>query len=456
MLSELRYVIRSYRRLRKAPADGLEATAWKALCEKVSFRLDNPPVFNALHGFKMIYRTLRMMRSKLPYFTLLEGDTTIAMFGCNENQPLLEEEYIRRQAEKKPGIYIIKTRLASAFGTHKKAMIWFCWYAFPIALRCAFISKNRGNHALHITLIAEQAALLHLLKSQNIRELFDFSPFLIDSNWSFLLNRNEKVTHTKIPSPGPLYTHNSTVFADRLILSSGYHLEELAHLKGLKCAAFDYWVPEAAFTYLDRYHPNFPQPKKKTIGYYSHGTWLRRKLGQSEDGLKIDDAESQLLSDLSVFLRDNEGYELIIFLHPKERKPAYKDDTHTFYQGSFAGMNYSYSEEGQRSTQSFDKVDMGLIALSTILFERLFCGYKTLIGSYAITNFPMEDSALNQIAFKNADRLSALIQSTDDMSGDAFFAQPGLEKYRYDYYPYFGNTRPEELRFANPKVVIAP
>ena len=445
MLSELLFVSRSYRRLRTHPKSDLEAMAWKALNEKVSFRLDNVAKFPRFHGFKMMYRTFRSMMIALPYFKETGTAHPSLVLECNQPDPQIEVHYIEEHTGQKPGFSVVKTRLAGAFKTHPLSIFLFCWITLPIAIRSVFNPEQRGNKTLHITLIAEQAALLHILKKYKITQLYDFSPFLIDSNWSFLLTRNLQLTYTKIPSPGPLFTHNAELLADRLVLSSGYHLEEINKLPDIKVKTFEYGLPESAFSYIHKYHPIFPEPKKKTLGFYSHGTWLRRKLGQAEDGLHIDQAEMSLLADLSRFLKENPDYELILFIHPKERKAAYLIDTQTFYDQFFAGLTYRFSEDQGGSALQFDQVDIGVIALSTILFERLFCGYKTIIGKYNIANFPSVNSPLEQITFDSYSQLTTLIHKFSDMTEDEFFAQKGIAKYRHDYYPYFSKKQPVEL-----------
>lgn len=445
MLSELLSVYRSYKRLRAQAKSEPEALAWKALTEKVSFRLDNVAAFSRLHGFKMIYRTLRSMRSAAPYFKETGSSNPHLVLECNQPNPKIEVEYITHHTGEKPGFSVVKSELSSAFKNHPLAMLAFFWIALPLAIRSFFNPAQRGNKTLHITLIAEQAALLYILKKNKITHLYDFSPFLIDSNWSYLLTKNLQLKYTKIPSPGPLFTHNSELLADCLVLSSGYHLEEINHLPSIKVKTFEYGLPESAFSYIHKYHPHFPATKKKTLGFYSHGTWLRRKLGQAEDGLHIDQAEMTLLADLSRFLKENPSYELILFIHPKERKADHLKDTQAFYHQFFEGLTYRFSEDEGGSVLQFDQVDIGVIALSTILFERLFCGYKTIIGKYNIANFPSANSALEQITFDSYSQLSTLIHKVSDMPENEFFMQRGMAKYRHDYYPYFSKKQPVEL-----------
>jgi hypothetical protein len=452
MLRELLHVIRSYRNLSKKSATAHEKWAWNSLNNKVSFRLDNIAKFSPLHGLKMVYRTLRAMLSPLPFIHCSDRSNARMVLECTTENPTVQIEYIAKHTGTKPGYNVVKTRLCGAFQKHPIAILVFGLYAIPIALRCIFSAEKRGIKALHITLIAEQAAMLHTVKKYGITHLYDFSPFLIDSNWSYILLKARGVNYTKIPSPGPLYTHNADLLADCLILSSGYHLEEIHHLTGIQATRYEYGLPESGYTYISNYVPVFPETRKKTLGFYSHGTWLRRKLGQAEDGLYVDQAEFQLLSDLSKFLRENPDFQLTVFLHPKERKAAYMADTQNFYNQFLEGLNYRFSEDAGGAVHQFHLVDIGVIALSTILFERLFCGYKTIIGSYGITNFPLPQSALEQITFDNFNQLKHLIFKMSEQSEQEFFDQAGMKKYRFDYYPYFSQKQPEELAELSKKV----
>jgi hypothetical protein len=93
-----------------------------------------------------------------------------------------------------------------------------------------------------------------------------------------------------------------------------------------------------------------------------------------------------------------------------------------------------FTEQGGTS-QHFAKAEIAIAAFSTILYERLYSGYKTLIGNMFIVEFPMNQSALNAICFKTQDELEAMLNRFGNMDAETFFAETGLMKYRMESYP---------------------
>jgi hypothetical protein len=92
-----------------------------------------------------------------------------------------------------------------------------------------------------------------------------------------------------------------------------------------------------------------------------------------------------------------------------------------------------------RTSGSFEQVDIAMAAFSTILYERMFCGFKTLIGNYGFESFPMKSSSLRNICFHDSQQMDKLVVDASGMSKDKFFDTHGLIGYRYFEYPYFSD-----------------
>jgi hypothetical protein len=82
-----------------------------------------------------------------------------------------------------------------------------------------------------------------------------------------------------------------------------------------------------------------------------------------------------------------------------------------------------------KSSESFFKVNIGLMAYSTLLFERLSLGFKTFIGTNFPTSFPLEGSPLNNLCLSSFEKLESALLLANEETEKEFFAQKGLENY---------------------------
>lgn len=433
-------VIQSYRSLQSS-GDELQHLAWKCLTENITYRLDQSAQRDRLIGFKVLLQTVRKVRSGIKPYKYREGNPNAAILEGLFIYEDIKYEYVARQAEK-AGLFISKTDLPAIF--RGRLPFNFIRFAMGIAISCLFYSKNRANRAMHIAMVAELAALKKAIEELQIRRIYEFAPYLIDSNWSFLEIRDD-VEHYKFPSPGPLRTHHHTLLAETLVICSAYHEEELPSLPNVKAENVELWLPESSFIYIDRYLSMTQEPKTGTLGYYSHASWLRKEEGHTDNGLNIGEAEDQVLQDLGSLLEKHPEWKIVIFPHPRERKEEILPRTHAFYQTYFQSEQFELSAPGTSTAFTFEQIDVAVSAFSAILYERLFCGYKTLIGNKGIPNFPDKGSALNAICFSDLAQLEEQILRSFSQSREAFFTSNGIHRYRYDAFPYFKKaaTSPE-------------
>jgi hypothetical protein len=81
------------------------------------------------------------------------------------------------------------------------------------------------------------------------------------------------------------------------------------------------------------------------------------------------------------------------------------------------------------TAHTFHHADVAVVAFSTIMFERLGCGYKTIIGNYSIPSFPMDGSPLENIVFRDSDAFRRLLKHALSVSRTEFFSKAGLSDY---------------------------
>ncbi|MFM7722274.1 MAG: hypothetical protein ACKO7C_04640, partial [Bacteroidota bacterium] len=297
-------------------------------------------------------------------------------------------------------------------------------FALRLSLQC-LVDSRRLNLALLIREVVEWTAVFDFISTNNIKEFFDFTPFEKDSNALACLLKQHKIKVTKIPSPGPFAGHHTFMIADEVVVSSAYQLEEIPHIKQWYVSRLLHWPAEQYSRYAHCYM-NPPFPPKNTIGFYSHGEWVRRKAGHANFGFGIEENELFLLDSLKVFLKKYPHFHLLVFPHPKERlDPEFE----SFYASKFEGSAIQIAPLEMKSSENFFKVNIGVMAYSTLLFERLALGYKTFIGTNFQTSFPLEGSPLKNLCLSNYDQFEHAFLIANEERDQDFFIRCQLEKY---------------------------
>jgi hypothetical protein len=410
--------------------------AKKCLLENISFQLPATAAKDPLIGLREWYRNSKKIFSTHKATSKFEYDGNTAVLGGFMKQEKAIRSYIEFESGEKLTWYFGKAEWPEMPETARFSY-WIKWTfaCFPFVFRSVF-SSNRANWALLIRELNDTTVFMYWLRAKNIKRLYDFLPYELESNWISILCRERGVETIKIPSSGPLATHNSVLIADKIVLSSPYHLEELGIFKNsIRYNSLLKWGPERALNYINRYRSNAPKPASSVIGFYSHASWLRLAQDHADVGLNIPEAEDKLLNDLYRYVSEHKEFTLRIFLHPREKAPDVMDATRNFYNSKLGQGNYEFSDFNKATTDCFEDATLAMAAFSTILFERLFAGYKTLIGNYGIPSFPLKGSNLNAICFSDYERLSFLVEKSTKESELEFFKSNHLEDYLWSSYP---------------------
>lgn len=414
----------------------------KCIVENISFRLPNSSESDLIVGVRVLIRTIKKVLYGRNPVQEFEGEK-ILLFDSTSKFVNIEKEYVAKQSGHKIGFFVAKSDLPYLSGILEKLLlvILICMFSIPLVIASLFSNKYRSNYALMITEIVECASLISIVKNKEIELVYDFAPFEKDSNLLFILLEKLDVRVTKMPSAGPLVTHNHTILTSTLVLSSQYQFDELEQFADTIIAdKIEKWVPEAAFGFIDKYafKEKILNRELNTVGFYSHGSWIRTEQDHADDGLGILHAEEKLLNDLNLLLANNNKIKLIIFPHPKEKKMGRKMVNH--YNCLLADVKFEIANLNNPTVQNFEKVDIAMGCFSTILYERLFCNFKTLFGAYGIKDFPVENSALENISFDSFESLRNKLFSSLIVNTDQFFIKNELKGYRYFEYNYFTNT----------------
>lgn len=268
----------------------------------------------------------------------------------------------------------------------------------------------------------------NLLKKNNIKNFHDFNPYENDSNILACILRKQLIYIYKYPSPGPLSGHNDIIIADCLVTSNSYHLEEIANLKRTIFAGkVSKWIPEFSIDYIDRYYKKNLVTRPKTIAFYSSASWLRKSKKQHKAVVAGSMEESGLLEVLKEYLAARPDLNLIVFLHPME-KELFEQSTE-YYNSVLKVNNFTLADPAIKSAFGFELADVAVGVYSTLLFERLFCGFKTLFFPYAVKNFPIPGSSLNNICFKDKNIFLKKLDESLELNANDFFEKNNIKDY---------------------------
>lgn len=380
----------------------------------LTYRLPRKAKRDLLIGFKEWKRILS--RKPVPSNPIPQVPCVLV---STSNQKELAQEYVSANSPFQKLNVLVREELSrSSFPLR------FHLFALRISLQCMFDSR-RVNLALLIREVVEWTAIIDFVMANKITEFFDFTPFEKDSNALAYQLKAGRIKVTKIPSPGPLTGHHTFMIADEVVVSSAYQMEEIPHFSHWYISRILHWPPEQYLRYAHCY-TNAPLPPKKTLGFYSHGEWVRRKAGHAEFGFGIEENEMFLLKALQRFLKNHPDFQLIVFPHPKERKDS---EFEHFYTSLFEGTNTLVAPAEMKSSESFFKVNIGLMAYSTLLFERLALGYKTFIGTQFKSSFPIEESPLNNLCLSNYEDFESALLLANTETEKEFFDRRGLKNY---------------------------
>ena len=402
------------------PANNNHFVARHSLLNNVNFRLPEKANLDALIGLRVWWDCWKKYYNRTdPFIPILKQGNFLIL---DANKSFFEQDkYYYSRLGGKPFGYAAKDQLLGYGMSSFLFFVYMLTLGLFFSLVPTFSKSNRSNKALLNVFFLEDIGLLKLMEEKNIKILHDHVQYENDSNFLYLMLHKIGVTHNKFPSPGPLKTHNQNLICDNLYLNNPYQEEELnIYSETIIFRNSKKIASENTFLFWDVYKKH-PIPPKNTLGFYSHGAWLRKKEGHKEDGLNILESEIETLKIIPKIIGQSKG----VFLHPKEKKDLRGTKNFYFnYDKAFVFLNEEHS-----SNALFADIEYGIGAFSTILFERLFCGYKTFFYRSEKDDFPRKDSSIYKISFSNAEELNELINESSGMDEYEFFNHFGLNEY---------------------------
>ena len=354
----------------------------------------------------------------------------IAIFDRSLNSAELRSNYIFKYSGYKSDLIIPKENLLNYYSFSSSVII--CLFLFfsvlPVFL-LSFFSKNKLTYPLLILEIIECFVLNEILIKHKIKELFYFNIYERDSNIVACILMDRGVYVNKIPSEVPICFWNKIIVSNSLCICFPYQLDEYNLFKEtIFVDQINNWGPEKileAPDYVFKTNKNDNEPKYK-IGYYSSGYWLRSIKGNVSlgDYLSVENELMNLLNEYS----KSYNIEIFIYLHPIELKKSNLILTKNYYSEIIRNKNIKISFDNTPSIFSFNQIDLGISIKSTLMFERIFYGYKTLLYCFKKHDFPIKNSSLNNI-FINKKCFNEIISKSLALKTTEFFNHFDLMKY---------------------------
>lgn len=307
--------------------------------------------------------------------------------------------------------------------------------SFPLVIFIFIVSqffKYRSSLALLLEYPLVVSRLIKVLKNNpQLSKIFYFSIYETESNFlTKEIYNNTNIGVVKISSDTPLFFWNKFILCDKLLLCNYYQYDEIKSGKIIiKNNNIDFLGPENSHLYKNLYNESSTTPLR-SIGFYSTASWVRDKNDSIFQGVDFSKMEKKVLQVLKAVCSNNKTIDLYIKLHPKEK--SYKIEYLLNYYKQILGeevpfkiLNYNNS-----SADIFDKIDLGVSFNSSIIQERLYCGFKSVIFPNN-PKFPLNNSPLKNICANSTKEFKNLILESLHLSTYEFFKRHNLFPYSF-------------------------
>ena len=306
----------------------------------------------------------------------------------------------------------------------------FCFLTPPFVFLLLFIPKEK--RAAASLLFEEMIVLSNLLgicRRYAVSTIYHFCIYEVFSNLFAEALINKKIKVVKIPSEVPLALWNKNLLASELVICNAYQYEEIkAYKESMMFDSTEFWGPELILEIKDVYKNQKTTNPALTIGFYSTGGWLRKLLGHIDQGMKIEEQEMKVKYALRNYaLKKN--ISIGIFLHPREKKTEHLEKTKAHYRQLFEGVKYGFMPFDTPNNRLFGEVDLAVAFNTTIMYERLYCGFKCLFVPLELDNFPLKGSPLRNICAYNDAELEEKIEKFISMNKIDYFRLNKIETY---------------------------
>ena len=345
---------------------------------KDSYRYPSSSKSDFLISIRIFKNILFSLLFKKINIELSKTNSGVAIFDGSLRSSKLRRNYVYKFSGLKTELVISKDNLLSYYSFSSFTITFlFLSFSFLPVLLLSILSKNKLTYPLLICELIECFILSELLFKHKIKQLFYFNIYERDSNIVAFYLMSRAIHINKIPSEVPIYFWNKIIIANTLCICFPYHLEEYSHFKeSIFIDQIKNWGPERivnAPKYVLEKNKNNNKPKYK-IGFYTGGYWLRSQNGDVIVGDYVS-IETELMKNLVEYAKIY-NVQIIFYLHPREMKEENLAKTKNYYSEIDKNKNIHISYDNIPSVLKLNDVDLGISIKSTLMFERIFYGYK--------------------------------------------------------------------------------
>jgi hypothetical protein len=384
----------------------------------------------ALRIYKRIFSSLFKEGKAAVYYKNKSGH---AIFDGNMLGVDLRYNYVEKYTGIKNELFISKVDLVCYTGLAATILTvgGLLVTVVPVFL-LSLVSKNKLHYPMVVSECLECFYLQNVIKRNAIKTLHYFCIYELDANICAYILMKQSVFVNKIPSEVPLYFFNQIVIADQLSFCFAYQQEEYEAFKEtMFVKKTTLWGPEQILTAPVRFLEE--REEKKTIydiGFFSSGNWIRERMGDVNLGHKERENEELLLSTL-IDYATKYNLSLRIFLHPNEKSAENEMISDEYYSRILhANKNISVADKGRPSIEGFDEINIGIALYSTLMFERIFLGLKTILVPWGYPEFPLPGSGFKNICAASTSELEACLKINLNRTTDEFFILNNIDAYR--------------------------
>ena len=405
--------------------------AGKSLSQ-ITFRLPNESKNDVFITFRIFKRILFNLFKRKDVFFELNKYSHTAIFDVNPNATELRVNYIKTYSGENCSSFISKNDLISFLSVYLTMfyVVVLILTFIPIFLISLF-SKNKFHYPLMIQEFFETIQLLYLVKKYHIYKVHYFCIYERDSNICAFILMKLGIYINKIPSEVPLCFFNKTIIANELSFCFAYQKEEFGfYNKTMFVDKTNVWAPEQILNAPKRFLTIRENEKNSTydIGFFSSGNWLRVQIGDVDMGHNDKDNEELILRGLIDYAQQN-NLKLVLFLHPLEKRAEHKVASEVYYKEFLQHNNVSLADTMISSIEGFDDINIGVSLYSTLMFERIYLGFKTILAPFDYDDFPIKQSSLNQICVHNIQQLYTKLDVNLKLTTIDFFEINHLKNY---------------------------
>ena len=398
---------------------------------KDSFRYSNSSIKDNLIAIRIFKTLVYSLFKKNTSYINYKNASSHAIFDVNIEGSELRFNYVDKFDGVKNDLFISKNELISFYNIWMTIILLFFLITtfIPIFISSIF-TKNKYHYSLLVREILECFCLQEILLKHKIKAVNYFCIYERDSNiCSYILMKNGFFIN-KISSEVPMYFFNKVIIANQLSFCFAYQKEEFDKYKEtMFVEKTELWAPEQILLAPKRF---FNEGHKLNpmydIGFFSSGNWLRFKLGDIDLGHNDKENEEYVFQELIKYVKAKK-LKLRIFTHPLEKREENKVLTENYYYQSLQNVEVSMADFNKPSIEGFDEIKIGVSLYSTLMFERIYLGFKTILTPFDYDQFPIKQSSLNQICAHNIQQLYSKLDLNLKLTTAEFFENNNLQNY---------------------------